>query len=97
MSGEAKPIVISIECNAECKAVQSRCLKFTTKTKFKKLDYMIRDFVGEVLGRTLDGNDDLTITEKGQNREVTIRWLLFAEDTNKTYCVNVTRSSNIPY
>jgi hypothetical protein len=108
MSGEAKPQTITIECskctaesnakcNDECKAVKSKTLNFTTITKYEKLEKMITNFVGEVLGRTIDGNDSLKITEKGQNRQVTIDWLLFPEATNKTYCVHVTRSSNIPF
>lgn len=110
MSGEAKPIAITLECskctaepnvkcNDECKAVKSKCFKVTTKTKRKEFDEMIRDFVGKVLGRTLDDNDSLMFEENGQNGEdsVSLDWLLLAESTNKRYCVHVTRSSNIPF
>ena len=87
------------ECNDECKAVKSKCFKVTTKTERKELEKMIRYFVGKVLGRTLEDNDSLMFEEKGQNGEdsVSIDWLLLAESTNKTFCVNVTRSSNSPY
>ena len=112
MSDEIKPQTITIEyskstaepnakcneeCNDECKAVKSNIFNFTNKNERKELEEMIRDFVGEVLGRRLDGNDSLKITEKGQNRQVTIDWLLFPDATNRTYCVHVTRSSNIPF
>ena len=110
MSGEMKdkPLTITIECskctapanakcNDECKAVKSFILSFATSDKCEQVEKMIKKHIGRVLGRTVDGNDSLEITVKDKNQEVTINWLLFPDATNKTYCVQVIPSSNIPF